>query len=142
VQVLPHREIVRFTAKDIYAWSNTPLGKVKVVILGQGEYLRSSPTRVFLFTSVQTLTMAWDKRMVNKHRLINFLALTYVTGLCFSVPAGVKAPPSLRNVRPSYLHFKIFSLIDQRSTRNLRRSTQSLRCPIMGECIVPSLGVN
>lgn len=25
-------------AKNIYAWSNTPLGKVKVVILGQGEY--------------------------------------------------------------------------------------------------------
>jgi hypothetical protein len=51
--------------------------------------------------------MAWDKRMVNSHRMINFQALylTYVAGLCFSVPAGVKTPPSLRNVRPSYLHF-------------------------------------
>jgi len=25
------------SAKDIYAWSKTPLGKIKVVIIGQGK---------------------------------------------------------------------------------------------------------
>lgn len=31
--------IILFTAKDIYSWSNyTPLGKVKVVIIGQDPY--------------------------------------------------------------------------------------------------------
>jgi len=36
--LITHHEIICFTAKHIYAWSDTPLGKVKVVILGQGEY--------------------------------------------------------------------------------------------------------
>jgi len=30
-------------ARDIYAWSNTPLGKVKVVIIGQGECASPRP---------------------------------------------------------------------------------------------------
>ena len=33
-------------ARNIYAWSNTPLGKVKVVIIGQGEYCGVRPSCV------------------------------------------------------------------------------------------------
>jgi len=51
-------------AKDIYTWSNTPLGKVKVVIIGQDPY--HGPGQAH--------------------------------GLCFSVPAGISVPPSLRNI--------------------------------------------
>ncbi|KAF9484336.1 uracil-DNA glycosylase [Pholiota conissans] len=50
--------------RDIYAWSKTPLGKVKVVILGQDPYHGRNQAH----------------------------------GLCFSVPAGVAVPPSLRNI--------------------------------------------
>ncbi|TFK98679.1 uracil-DNA glycosylase [Pterulicium gracile] len=50
--------------KDIYAWSNTPVGKVKVVIIGQDPYHNVGQAH----------------------------------GLCFSVPKGVKVPPSLVNI--------------------------------------------
>lgn len=30
--------MMTFSANDIYNWSNTPLGKVKVVIIGQDPY--------------------------------------------------------------------------------------------------------
>ncbi|TFK40249.1 uracil-DNA glycosylase-like protein [Crucibulum laeve] len=49
---------------NIYAWSNTPLGKIKVVIVGQDPYHGAGQAH----------------------------------GLCFSVPAGVAVPPSLRNI--------------------------------------------
>ncbi|KAJ2922884.1 hypothetical protein H1R20_g14242, partial [Candolleomyces eurysporus] len=51
-------------AKDIYNWSKTPLGKVKVVIIGQDPYHGHGQAH----------------------------------GLCFSVPHGVKVPPSLQNI--------------------------------------------
>ncbi|XP_006459295.1 hypothetical protein AGABI2DRAFT_218352 [Agaricus bisporus var. bisporus H97] len=50
--------------KDIYAWSRTPLGKVKVVIIGQDPYHGPGQAQ----------------------------------GLCFSVPVGVRIPPSLVNI--------------------------------------------
>ncbi|KAI0261506.1 uracil-DNA glycosylase-like protein [Gloeopeniophorella convolvens] len=51
--------------RDIYAWSNhTPLGRVRVVMIGQDPY--HGPGQAH--------------------------------GLCFSVPAGVAVPPSLRNI--------------------------------------------
>jgi len=50
--------------RNIYSWSNTPLGRVKVVILGQDPY--HGPGQAH--------------------------------GLCFSVPAGVPVPPSLKNI--------------------------------------------
>ncbi|KAL0577652.1 uracil DNA glycosylase [Marasmius crinis-equi] len=49
---------------DIYAWSNTPLGKVKVVLIGQDPYHGRGQAH----------------------------------GLCFSVPTGVRVPPSLTNI--------------------------------------------
>ncbi|KAI0249155.1 uracil-DNA glycosylase-like protein [Lactifluus subvellereus] len=51
--------------RNIYSWSNyTPLGKVRVVMIGQDPY--HGPGQAH--------------------------------GLCFSVPSGVPAPPSLRNI--------------------------------------------
>ncbi|KAL9714208.1 uracil DNA glycosylase [Leucoagaricus gongylophorus] len=64
-------------AKDIYAWSKTPLGKIKVVIIGQDPYHGAGQAH----------------------------------GLCFSVPLGVPAPPSLRNIyqelKAEYPEFQI-----------------------------------
>ncbi|KAG7089842.1 hypothetical protein E1B28_011487 [Marasmius oreades] len=50
--------------RNIYTWSNTPLGKVRVVLIGQDPY--HGPGQAH--------------------------------GLCFSVPMGVRVPPSLRNI--------------------------------------------
>ncbi|TEB34698.1 uracil-DNA glycosylase [Coprinellus micaceus] len=52
------------SAKDVYSWSKTPLGKVKVVIIGQDPYHGAGQAH----------------------------------GLCFSVPVGVRVPPSLVNI--------------------------------------------
>lgn len=36
-------------ASNIYAWSNTPLGKIKVVIVGQGKrHRREFNTKIFM----------------------------------------------------------------------------------------------
>ncbi|KAF8442413.1 uracil-DNA glycosylase-like protein [Boletus edulis BED1] len=59
--------------RNIYSWSNTPLGKVKVVILGQDPY--HGPNQAH-----------------GKHIKRGFI------GLCFSVPKGIAVPPSLRNI--------------------------------------------
>ncbi|KAI6122177.1 uracil-DNA glycosylase-like protein [Pisolithus croceorrhizus] len=58
--------------RNIYSWSKTPLGKVKVVIVGQDPYHGPNQAHVETITSI--------------------------TGLCFSVPKGVSIPPSLRNI--------------------------------------------
>lgn len=50
--------------RDIYSWSHTPLGRVKVVILGQDPYHGAGQAH----------------------------------GLCFSVPKGVRTPPSLKTI--------------------------------------------
>jgi len=76
-------------ANNIYAWSNTPLGKIKVVILGQDPY--HGPQ--------QAMGMQCDITVAVYSRLNNGVDL----GLCFSVPPGVPTPPSLRNVStPEY----------------------------------------
>ncbi|KAJ6577833.1 uracil-DNA glycosylase-like protein [Mycena capillaripes] len=45
-----YAEGVRGAAKDIYAWSNTPLGRVKVVILGQDPYPGRGQAHGFSFS--------------------------------------------------------------------------------------------
>ncbi|KAF9266546.1 uracil-DNA glycosylase [Marasmius fiardii PR-910] len=51
-------------ARNIYTWSDTPLGKVRVVLIGQDPYHSRGQAH----------------------------------GLCFSVPSGVRVPPSLNNI--------------------------------------------
>ncbi|KAK7044177.1 uracil DNA glycosylase [Paramarasmius palmivorus] len=62
--------------RNIYTWSNTPLGKVKVVLIGQDPYHQRGQAH----------------------------------GLCFSVPIGIKPPPSLKNIyselKTEYPEFK------------------------------------
>ncbi|KAG6862006.1 hypothetical protein C0995_008193 [Termitomyces sp. Mi166 len=81
--------------KNIYAWSNTPLGKVKVVMLGQDPYHRRGQAHGKL------------KRFFHEFNG----KLNSGRGLCFSVPMGVAVPPSLRNIyrelKTEYPEFEI-----------------------------------
>jgi len=57
------------------------------------------------------------------------------TGLCFSVPHGVRAPPSLKNVRPAYLSTQLPStplwqlslMIMAGALRSMRKSRPSIK---------------
>ncbi|KAI0077874.1 uracil-DNA glycosylase [Panus rudis PR-1116 ss-1] len=75
---------------NIYSWSNlTPLGRVKVVIIGQDPYHGPQQAHGPSLASSWCLLLA----------LFWFLKRgLYRTGLCFSVPQGVQVPPSLRNI--------------------------------------------
>jgi hypothetical protein len=68
-----------FSARDVYAWSKTPLGKVKVVILGQGASFLSLFMRTLLKVSAsqnQTHIMAEIKRTV---RILLFLLPIHIS---------------------------------------------------------------
>lgn len=115
-------------AKDIYSWSNfTPLGRVKVVIIGQDPYHgarqahgRASSSCIALSSTLLT-------------------QLRSVTGLSFSVPTGVPVPPSLRNVRILLISLLSNNTeltsgdgLQRRYTPRSRRSFRSLSLQIMG----------
>ncbi|PPQ68229.1 hypothetical protein CVT26_005762 [Gymnopilus dilepis] len=71
--------------KDIYSWSNaTPLGKVKVVILGQGSGLLFCVFRFKLIDGVLISDPYHGRGQAH--------------GLCFSVHHGVAIPASLKNI--------------------------------------------
>lgn len=76
---------VRCAARNIYSWSNTPLGRVKVVILGQDPY--HGPGQ------------AHGEATVELFIFLDSVLTKLPSGLCFSVPVGVAPPPSLKNVR-------------------------------------------
>jgi len=80
------------TAKDIYSWSNyTPLGKVRVVIIGQDPYHNAGQAHGTF-------------RNFNGDRHVSPNYMSTSSGLCFSVPPGVATPPSLKNVCLSDVH--------------------------------------
>jgi hypothetical protein len=87
------------TARDIYSWSNyTPLGKVRVVMIGQDPY--HGPGQAHGTQLGASSATAGPTRPFLTHRPYY---PARVTGLCFSVPHGVPVPPSLRNVSHAYL---------------------------------------
>ncbi|KAF8134990.1 uracil-DNA glycosylase-like protein [Boletus edulis] len=67
--------------RNIYSWSNTPLGKVKVVILGQDPY--HGPNQAH-----------------GKHIKRGFI------GLCFSVPKGIACTAIYAEIKAEYPEFK------------------------------------
>ncbi|RUS16593.1 uracil-DNA glycosylase-like protein [Endogone sp. FLAS-F59071] len=79
---------------QIYSWSNfTPLSTVKVVILGQGIFFPISaplpcPSST-LFPSISPLAFCKTDPYHDNGQ---------AHGLCFSVPIGVRPPPSLVNI--------------------------------------------
>lgn len=85
------------TARNIYSWSNyTPLGKVRVVMIGQDPYHGPGQAHGTRWAS---LSSSFPPRRDSCPQFFLHLAYAFLpTGLCFSVPPGVTAPPSLKNV--------------------------------------------
>src|SRR5713226_6589358 len=91
------------TARDIYSWSNyTPLGKVRVVMIGQDPY--HGPGQAHGTQLGASLVCHSPAHSFFNSFLPIVLTPSCLTGLCFSVPHGVQVPPSLRNVSRACLH--------------------------------------
>src|SRR5258708_28903884 len=91
------------TERDIYSWSNyTPLGKVRVVMIGQDPY--HGPGQAHGTQLGASLVCHSPAHSFFNSFLPIVLTPSCLTGLCFSVPHGVQVPPSLRNVSRACLH--------------------------------------
>ena len=96
-------------ARNIYSWSNyTPLGKVRVVMIGQDPYhgpgqahgTRNRAPLPSPSPPMQPVLTAFFFFFIDPPPF----APGCPAGLCFSVPHGVPAPPSLKNVSLPYLY--------------------------------------